>query len=157
MLQAGLTEVYMPKISKKIVINSSVDKVFKFVTNPDNWTKYVTSLSDVRDVSSPKAEKGTTFKWTYRMLGMNFSGKGHVTENVKNARFGMKMEGSFPILETYLFTPVDKGTELSVEVEYEAPGKIMGVISNRGVIEKLNKKESENVLSKIKILCEELQ
>lgn len=144
----------MARIIKKIVINAPAEKVFGFVTSPDNWIRYVTSLTDVRDISSMKVEAGTTFKWTYRMLGMNFHGKGHVTENVKNKRFGLKMEGSMPIIETYLFIPVDGGTELSVEIQYEMPGKIMGAIANKGLIEKINKKEADAVLGKIKLFCE---
>lgn len=144
----------MAKITRKVSINSSVGKVFDFVTSPDNWTKYVTSLVDVKDVSSPKVEQGTTFRWTYRMLGINLHGKGQVTENVKNKKFGLKMEGSFPIVETYSFASDGSGTELSVEVDYEVPGKIMSVIANKGLMEKINKKEAENVLNKVKMLCE---
>ncbi len=145
----------MALITRKITISAPLEKVFSFVTSPDNWTKYVTSLVDVRDVSSPKVEKGTTFAWRYRMLGMNFSGKGTVTENVKNEKFGMKMEGGFPITENYKFRKVDGGTELAVEVVYDMPGKIMQVVAKSAVVEKLNQKEADNVLEKIKMLCEE--
>lgn len=146
----------MSTVSKKVLINASVSKVFGFVTDPENWTKYVTSLVEVKNVSSPKAEKGTTFNWTYRMLGMNFHGRGQVTENTKNKKFGLKMEGSFPIEESYVFTSLEEGTELSIEVQYEMPGKVMSVLANKGLMEKINKKESDNVLSKIKMFCEAL-
>jgi uncharacterized membrane protein len=144
----------MARISKKIVIHSPVQEVFQFVTNPENWTRYVTSLTDVRDVSSQKVEAGTTFKWTYRMLGINSNGSGQVTENVKNKQFGMSMKGSFPIQESYTFTPVDSGTELSVEIEYEMPGRLLKAVANTSVVEKINMKEAVNVLGKIKLLCE---
>lgn len=146
----------MPKISKKIIINSPVDKVFQFVTTPDNWTRYVTSLTNVRDISSPRVEPGTTFSWEYRMLGITFAGKGRVLENVKNSRFGMKMEGGFPIQENYTFTPLNGGTDLTVEISYDIPGKIMSTISKSSVVEKLNQKEADSVLEKIKTMCEEL-
>lgn len=145
----------MPVITKNVHIKAPVSKVFSFVTAPENWTKFVTSLVNVRDHSSEKAEKGMTFKWTYRMLGVNFHGPGEVAELVKNKRFSMKMEGPHPIRENYLFNTVDDGTELSVEIEYDIPGKIMSAVSKTGLIEKLNKKEAENVLNKIKMFCEE--
>ncbi len=146
----------MANIVKKVSINSPVEKVFQFVTSPGNWTRYVTSLTDVRDLSSPNVEPGTTFVWEYRMLGITFSGKGHVTENVKNSKFGMKMEGSFPIQESYSFTPANGGTDLAVEITYEIPGKIMSTVSKSSVVEKLNQKEADGVLEKIKTFCEEL-
>jgi len=146
----------MVRVERKIVINCPLEKVFQFVTNPENWTKYVTSLVDVRDLSNQDVSPGTTFKWTYRMLGMNFHGRGEVTENVKNKKFGMKMEGNFPIKETYTFSKAENGTELNVEIEYDMPGKIMSIVANKSIMEKINKKEAENVLTKIKILCEAL-
>jgi uncharacterized membrane protein len=147
----------MAKITKKVSINSPVEKVFQFVTSPDNWTKYVTSLTNVRDITSANVEPGTTFSWEYRMLGMTFGGKGRITENVKNSKFGMKMEGGFPIQEDYTFTPLDgKGTELTVEISYDIPGRIMSTVSKSSVVEKLNQKEADGVLEKIKTFCEEL-
>lgn len=145
----------MATISRTIVINAPLEKVFQFVVSPDNWTKYVTSLVDVRDVSSANVEKGTTFAWKYRMLGMDFGGKGTVTENVTNEKFGMKMEGGFPITENYGFKKANGGTALTVEVIYETPSKIMQTVSKSGLVEKLNQKEADAVLEKIKILCEE--
>jgi len=146
----------MATITRRININAPLEKVFQFVVSPDNWTKYVTSLVDVRDVSSPAVEKGSTFVWKYRMLGMDFGGKGTVTENVKNEKFGMRMEGGFPITENYGFRKADGGTELTVEVIYETPSRIMQAVSKSGLVEKLNQKEADGVLEKIKILCEEL-
>ena len=64
------------------------------------------------------------------------------------------MEGSFPITETYSFNKTDDGTELEVEILYEPPSKIMEVISQKGILDKINKKEAEAVLNKIKLLCE---
>ncbi len=145
----------MATITRKIKIGAPVERVFQFVVSPDNWTKYVTSLVDVRDVSSPKVEKGTTFTWKYRMLGMDFGGKGTVTENVSNEKFGMKMEGGFPITENYGFQKVDGGMELTVQVIYETPSRIMQAVSKTGLVEKLNQKEADAVLEKIKIMCEE--
>lgn len=145
----------MSTITRTITISAPLEKVFAFVTSPANWTRYVTSLVDVRDLSSQAVEKGTTFTWQYRMLGMNFGGKGTVTENVRNEKFGMKMEGGFPITENYGFRSVDGGTELSVEVIYDTPSKILQTVSKSGLVEKLNQKEADGVLEKIKILCEE--
>lgn len=146
----------MATISRTIHINSPIDKVFQFITTPANWPKYVASLTDVRNFSSEKLEPGTTFSWEYRMLGMTFAGKGRVTANVENSRFGMKMEGGFPIQEDYMFISVNSGTDLTIEISYDIPGKIMSTISKSSVVEKLNQKEADGVLEKLKTLCEEL-
>jgi len=148
----------MANIVRKVTIKAPVEKVFKLLVDPENWTKYVDNLIGVSDVSSPALEPGTTFNWEYRMIGMNLTGKGRVTENIKDKVFVKKMEGSFPVTEKFIFTPLSNGngTELTVEVMYDMPGKIMNAISKSSVVEKLNQKEADGVLDRIKTLCEEL-
>lgn len=146
----------MPTIKEKITINAPVDKVFGFMTTPDNWTEYVTSLTNVSDISSAGLEPGTTFTWEYRMLGVKLSGTGTITDNAKNAVFGMKMTGAVPISEYYIFTPSGDDTELAIEITYELPGKVLEKIANSRIVEKLNQREAINVLEKIKLFCEEL-
>ena len=146
----------MATIKEKITINAPVEKVFGFVTSPDNWTEYVTSLTNVSDLSSAGLEPGTTFTWEYRMLGVKLSGKGSVTENMKNSAFGMKMTGAVPMSEHYTFTPSGSATELAIEITYEMPGKVLEKIANSRIVEKLNQREAMNVLEKIKVFCEEM-
>lgn len=146
----------MPVIKEKIIINAPIEKVFCYMTSPENWTKYVTSLTSVTDFSSAGLESGTTFSWEYRMLGVKLSGSGTVTDNQKNAVFGMKMSGAVPMSEYYTFTPSENDTVLSIEITYELPGKVLEKIANSRIVEKLNQREAINVLEKIKLLCEEL-
>ncbi|RMG70080.1 MAG: hypothetical protein D6710_07710 [Nitrospirae bacterium] len=145
----------MAVITRSVEVNAPLEKVFDFVASPENWTRYVTSLIAVENVSDIPIKAGTTFDWTYRMLGMDFKGKGKVLEYEKNSRFKMVMEGQFPITETYLFDGDDKKTKLTVQIEYELPGKLLGVLADRVVVEKLNVKEADTVLDKVKTLCEE--
>jgi ligand-binding SRPBCC domain-containing protein len=144
----------MAQITRSIKMNVSLSKVFDFVTNPGNWTKYVTSLVDVRNVSSDVPEAGTTFEWTYRMLGINNDGIGKVSDLEKNKKFTMEMEGAFPIKETFTFQGDENSMELSFDIQYEVPGKVLGVIADKLVVERLNVKEVDAVLNKIKDFCE---
>jgi ligand-binding SRPBCC domain-containing protein len=144
----------MAQITRSIIINASLSKVFDYVTNPENWTMYVTGLVDVRNVSSDTPEAGTTFEWTYRMLGVNNEGSGRVGVFEKNRKFAMEMEGSFPIKETYTFQGDEKSMELTVDIRYDVPGKVLGVIADKLVVERLNVKEADAVLNKVKVLCE---
>jgi ligand-binding SRPBCC domain-containing protein len=144
----------MAHIARSIKISAPLSKVFNYVTNPENWTRYVTSLVDVRNVSDKSPGAGTTFEWTYRMLGMNFDGKGSIVEFEKDRRFAMEMEGSFPIKETFDFEGDSDSTMLSFEISYDVPGKVLSVISNSRVIEKMNAKEAGAVVERLKDICE---
>jgi len=146
----------MPTIEQKILINAPVEKVYALIANASNWTEYVTSLTDVTNLSSPGLEPGTTYDWEYRMLGVKLSGTGIVTENEYRKSFAMRMEGTIPMTERYTMQEVDGGTELAIAINYQMPGKVLEKIANSKLVEKLNKREGENVLAKIKLLCEEL-
>ena len=144
----------MAHISKSIKINAPLSKVFDYVTTPENWTTYVTSLVDVRNVSDKTPKSGTTFEWTYRMMGMNFDGKGSIVEFEQNRRFAMEMEGSFPIRETFAFEEDAGATTIMFEIKYDVPGKVLSVISNSSVVEKMNAKEAAAVVERLKDICE---
>ena len=146
----------MPTIEQKIIINAPVAKVYAMIANAANWTEYVTSLTEVSNVSSPGLEPGTTYDWEYRMLGVKLTGTGEVTENIFQQSFAMRMEGTIPMTEKYSLREVAGGTELSITINYKMPGKVLEKIANSKLVEKLNQREGDNVLAKIKLLCEEL-
>ncbi len=144
----------MPVISQSITINAPVSKVFDYVVTPENWTRYVTSLMDVTDLSDDAPARGSTFSWVYKMMGLKFAGKGTVTENEKDKSFGLMLEGKHTIKEAYEF--LDKGggaSELKINIEYEISG-VLGAIANNIIVEKLNNIEANHVLDKIKTICE---
>lgn len=146
----------MATIKRTIMIDAPVEKVFSFMTTPDNWTRYITSLTSVGNLSSETLEPGTTFTWEYRMLGVKMHGTGTITDNVKNAVFGTKMAGTVPVREHYTFTPSGNATELAMEITYELPAKVLEKIASSSLAEKLNQKEALNILEKIKVFCEEM-
>lgn len=145
----------MASVRESIDIDMPVEKVFGYVTDPANWTRYVTSLTEVRDFSSPDVDKGTSFVWEYRMLGMKFGGKGVVEEFQKNRKFSMKMEGGMPIVESFEFDGTDGGkTKMTFAIEYEIPNRVLSMVANSSIVEGLNAKEVKSVLDKVKTLCE---
>jgi hypothetical protein len=145
----------MSHITKKITIHAPVYKVYRFITTPENWTRYVPHLMGVRDISSTGLRRGTTFRWTYRKFGINLHGRGEITENIKDHSFGLKMQGAVTVQEFYTLAPCKKGTELYADIDYGIPQKIINVVKKIRIIENINKKDADNILDRIKILCEE--
>lgn len=145
----------MSAMNKSINIKAPVAKVFEFVTTPENWTRYVTSLVAVKNVSDEKPKVGTTFAWDYKMMGIKVSGKGEVTNCVKNKSFGLTLKGKMQINEAYEFVgETDGSTTLTVHVDYELPSEVLQVFANSKLVDKINAMESRGVLEKIKVFCE---
>jgi len=145
----------MPLVNKSINISAPASKVFSFVTEPENWTRYISSLVAVKDCSADLPKKDGTFLWEYKMLGFKFSGKGLVTEHVKNKRFGLHLSGRATIKESYEFIDNgDKTTTLKIQIDYEIPAKAAEYFMGTKLGEKLNGMESKHVLDNIKTMCE---
>lgn len=145
----------MSVINKSVAIKAPLGKVFDFVTSPENWTRFVSSLVEVRDLSPDAPAMGSTFRWTYKMMGLKFTGSGTVTEYSKNKRFGFAFKSKVPISEHYDFINRGDGvTELNVRVEFEIPGKVLKVFADSKLVERLNNLEARNILDKIKVMCE---
>ena len=58
--------------------------------------------------------------------------------------------------EKYAMREVDGVTVLGVTINYQMPGKVLEKIANSSLVEKLNLREADNILAKVKLLCEEL-
>jgi len=143
----------MPEIKESIVIKSPVSKVFEFITNPDNWSRYITNLVEVKDISLDMPAKGSTFTYKYKIMGFNFEGKGTVTENVKDKIFRLSFESVVPITEGYEFLDRGDSTEFFFYLEFGIPGPMGAIFDNR-LIEKLSIMDAKNILEKIKTACE---
>ncbi|MEK6583009.1 MAG: SRPBCC family protein, partial [Nitrospirota bacterium] len=146
-------EVIMPEIKESIVIKSPVSKVFELVTNPANWSRYVTNLVDVKGMSPDIPARGSTFTYQYKMMGFKFEGKGTVTENVKDKSFSLSFESVVPIKEGYEFLDRGNSTEFFFYLEFGIPGPMGAIFDNR-LIEKLSVMDAKNILEKIKAMCE---
>lgn len=145
----------MPVVTKSIEIKATVVRVFEVVTNPDNWTKFVSNLVEVSDKSADLPAKGSTFAWKYRMMGFNFSGTGSVTDNQPGESFSMAFQSKFPIKESYVFRDSGDGaTVLDVTIDYEMPSPMKALFGDSSVMEKINATESQGVLEKIRALCQ---
>lgn len=143
----------MLEIKESIVIKSPVGKVFEFITNPNNWSRYITNLVEVKAMSPDMPAQGSTFSYRYKILGFNFEGKGSVIENIKDKRFRLSFESVVPIKEGYEFLDRGDSTEFFFDLEFGVPGPMSALFDNR-LIEKLSIMDARNILEKIKVACE---
>lgn len=155
MARAGQKEASMASIRKTVKINAPLSRVFKVVTNPDNWTRYVTSLVAVTHLSPEAPAKGSTFRWEYKVMGVRMKGRGEVTDNVANKRFGLTLKGKATIVEDYTFTRGDDGiVTLGIDIEHNLSSELLNMVMDNALMRKLNSIESGHVLKKIKAMCE---
>ncbi len=142
----------MAKIEKSILINAPVEKVFEFMSHPENLPRIWPSLQEVKNVQ-PLPNGGYTYDWSYKMAGFPINGKATWSEFVQNQRILDQNESSIPSTFIWDFQPKDGGTQVTLNVDYTIPGTITSKLGEP-IIHKINEHEATTVLSNLKAWME---
>src|SRR5262245_46458961 len=109
-------------IETKATIDNTPDAVLAYIADVRNRPYYLPALksvTDVKDVTNHGA--GTTWKWTWLTLGMEFTGTGECLKYEPGKLYSFRTVGGISSTWTYTASPSGSGTELHIKVEYEVP------------------------------------
>jgi uncharacterized membrane protein len=141
----------MSHVESSVIIGVSPEAIQAVLEEVEAAHEWAPSLQKVWDVQGRGA--GCTYKWNFKLGPASFDGATEITESTP-ARFVMKTTGGIPSTWTWLMAPVDDGTELKVTIDYTVPGSALGVVADKLVIEKQNRKELEQALATLKAKLE---
>ena len=122
----------MAKVERSITINAPVEKVVAYLADPTNALEYVPSMTDIRNIEGEGV--GRTYNWTYKMLGISFSGKTEVVEYKPNERYVTKSSGGIVSTWTYSFKAEADGTQMNLVVDFTVPIPVLGKFAERLVL-----------------------
>ena len=142
----------MPKLQKSIFVNAPVEKVFEFMSHPQNLPEIWPSFQEVKDVKESPGG-GYTYSWVYKMAGMKFTGTSETTDFKKDQRVGTKNIGGISSNFVWTYATENGGTRVSVEVEYSIPGALLGKLAEP-FITRQNEHEADSVLANLKARME---
>ena len=60
----------MARVDKEIIINSSIERIYDYISDPSNWPEFWPSLIEVEDIQ-PLPNGGFKAKYEYKMAGMD--------------------------------------------------------------------------------------
>ncbi len=138
----------MAKITRDILINAPVEKVFEYASNPVNQPEYWPSMLEVKDIEEQPGG-GRNYNWVYKMAGIRLNGSTETTEFVENERIVTKSSGGVESTFTYTYKPEGEGTRLTMELEYVVPVPVIGKLAE-GFILKTNEREADTVMGNLK-------
>lgn len=118
-VQGALT---MAKFEQDVVIKRPVQEVFAFVTNPNNVSKWQTSIIEVRQATSGPVGVGTQLLEMRHFLGRRFQVTMDVIEHEPSKRYAMRMSGAIPGTIRARFEPIDDQTRVTFAFEIDASG-----------------------------------
>jgi hypothetical protein len=125
---------YVATLEKSVVIGAPVDVVFDYACEPTKMAEWIPSLVEIRDLIGTGA--GQQFGWTYKYVGILFSGQTTVVEYVRNEVFVMQSIGAISSVWAMRFAPHAEGTMLTIDVEYNIPLPVLGKLAERLVLKR---------------------
>ena len=139
----------MKMITRDIQVNTPVDRVFDFLTDPNNLPEIWSNIIEVKNVKKTKANNGYTFNWTYKMSGVQFDGKCETLEYNAYERFVFQSTKGLDATVFWKFQPVGQTTHLTLRFEYEIPSSLLKRIKDEIVLRE-NEHELEAMLQNVK-------
>ena len=146
----------MTQIKRSILIHAPVDKVYAVARDPNRWPTWFVGMDEI-DKLTGSGEVGTVVEFGYAMAGMRFPVTVEVLEDhvgPEGARWKGKIGGPLAGEQTWVYTPKGSDTEVTVELEYTVPGKALGQIANRLIIERTQERSADETMENLKALCE---
>jgi len=142
----------MERMTKSILINAPVEKVFAYMEDASNLPEIWPSMIEITNIKVD--QKGfATYDWTYKMAGVHIKGASKTLEYVPNKRIVVTNEKGVESKFTWDYYPESNGTKLSVEAEYAIPGSVLGKLAKSFII-KQNEREADTLLENLKVRME---
>lgn len=142
----------MIQIRKQIRIDSPVDKVFTYASEPENLCEIWPSLVRVDNVErSPTA--GNSWDWEYKMAGMKFTGHNDTIEFIPFQRVVNVTKGGIPSVFTWDYGVENGSTVLDLTISYTVPLPVLGKLAEKVVV-RMNENEIETLLVNLKTIME---
>ncbi|MEK7665680.1 MAG: SRPBCC family protein [Patescibacteria group bacterium] len=140
----------MRRIIQNIILDDEIGNVWRFITEPKNFSKYVYGYINGKTTSPNRTGVGASYEW-YGKLGpfklksiekiVEWQERKHVAYNGK--LFGIKFDSSMNV------RGIKKQTQLTVSIEYKVPFYLGGVITDslliRWIIQDYIKKSLGNL------------
>tara|TARA_B000000437_G_scaffold24350_1_gene16734 strand:- start:1867 stop:2337 length:471 start_codon:yes stop_codon:yes gene_type:complete len=122
------------KLKFKQVINSSLDDVFSFFSNPENLSK-ITPEKLGFNILTPtpiKMKEGQLIDYSIKLLGKKIRWRTMITEYIPKVKFvDQQLKGPYSMWHhTHEFKDVDGKVEMTDEIYYVMPFGLLGRLVN---------------------------
>ncbi len=140
----------MGKITEKIILNAEPGTVWKFITAPKNFPKYVYGYAHGKTTRPNATGIGASYEWYGRFGPLKLKSTEEIVQWKKKRyvayagkMFGIKFDSSMGVKE------IKKQTRLAVSIKYEVPfyfgGRITDLLLVRWIVKDYIKKSLANL------------
>jgi uncharacterized membrane protein len=148
-VQGGAYEMTTLMLSRDIYC--PIADVFAYHTDLERAPQHWTNVIACRRAAGPGAPQvGDRYAWRYRMYGVDFAGTLTVREVVPGRRFVWETEGGLRarVVAEYQARSAQR-TRVSVHVDYDVPGGLIGRAVDRLLVESRNASDAERAMDRL--------
>ena len=116
----------MARIKKSITIDAPVEKVFEYLSIPENMMEWWPNVIAIRDVAG--SGEGQSWSFDYKMIGLRFTSKARVTASSVNADRFVESKGGISAKWRWYFRSVGTRTHLRWVMDYTIPVPVLGKV-----------------------------
>jgi carbon monoxide dehydrogenase subunit G len=141
-------------IEKVVHVENTPEAVIAYVSDVRNRPLYLPALKSVSEIKDGPGGVGTTWKWTWLALGMEWEGVGRSLKCEPGKLYAFKTEGGIESTWTYTAEPEAKGTKLTIHVDYDIPEKAKSLIPAASTVEMMKQTETDRVVQNLKSILD---
>ena len=135
-------------------IDNTPEAVIAYVADPRNRPLFFPSLKSITDVQGEPTAVGTTWKWTFVALGMQFSGRGRCLKHEPGKLYSFQTDGGIQSTFTYRAEPDKGGAKLTVSLEYQVPENAKPKLPTGDRGQKMREEEARHVLENLQLILQ---
>lgn len=140
----------MATIERSFVVKTSQERVFAFLADHANDSKWLPGLEDARNFTG----EGTDYHWetTFKMAGMSFNVAGQVVEHDPPRRHVVETRSGMVSTWDWTLEPEGDNTRVSLKMEYTIPVAALGKIAEKILLKQNEKTADEGMANLQRIL-----
>lgn len=146
----------MTHFTRETVVACPPDRVFAVLSNVERLTEFSDMTVAIRKGPGRPVRPGDQFEQAVKVLGIEFDTEWEVTEVEPDTliRIEGRSKSNGRASLTHHLAPEGTGTRVTFDVDYDPPLGILGEIADKLVFERHHEKEAEQILARLKELCE---
>ena len=146
----------MGHVVNHVHIDAAPERVFGLAIQPERLPEWQANLVEVRDVSGPGDQVGTSWTAIMKIGGRKLDGRWEVTR-VERPTY-VELSGTAPgggrATVINRFEPEDGGTDASIELDYVLPGGFLGGVADKLFVERSVERDTRHSGENFKAICE---
>lgn len=146
----------MGHVREKVYIEAPVDVCWDLGADASRIPEWQEGVLEVKDITGKLDQVGAGYSTVLRIMGRRLEGRFEVSK-VDKPRL-VELSGTAPgggrAKSTVWLEPAGGGTDLTVEIDYELPGGLIGDVADKVFMERAVERQIRHSNENFKALCE---